>query len=172
MLHQERRLDQLALGEMSEVVQVTDVVALELEARAVCRQRGQCEFDILEGVAKNEIAGAVQILPLPFVLEVLEPVQHRKQAEIHRPHVQRRELRLEADGGFDALFDLHEGAAAAREVHDGIGALLDASEQRLESLRPLVGPAGAGVAGVKMEYRGTRFGGFEPRVDNVVRRNR
>src|SRR6476646_11330333 len=98
MLHQERRLDQLALGEMSEVVQVTDVVAFELEARAVCRQRGRCEFDILEGVAENEIAGALQILPLPFVLEVLEPVQHRKQAEVHRSHVQGGELRLEADG--------------------------------------------------------------------------
>ena len=60
-LHQERRLDQLAFGEMSEVVQVTDVVAFELEARAVCRQRGQRELDILERVAKNQIAGALQI---------------------------------------------------------------------------------------------------------------
>ena len=33
-LHEERRLDQLALEEVREVVEVADVVALELEARA------------------------------------------------------------------------------------------------------------------------------------------
>ena len=33
-LHEERRLDQLALEEVGEVVEVPDVVALELEARA------------------------------------------------------------------------------------------------------------------------------------------
>jgi hypothetical protein len=163
-LHQERRLDQLAFGEMSEVVQVANVVAFELEARAIFRQCSQCKFDIFEGVAKNEIAGALQILPLPFVLEVLEPVQHRKQAEVHRSHVQGGELRLEADGGFDALFDRHEGAAAAREVHDGVGGLLDACEERLERLRRLVGPAGLGVAGVKMQDRCACLGGLERRV--------
>jgi hypothetical protein len=146
-LHQERRLDQLAFGEMSEVVQVANVVAFELEARAIFRQCSQCKFDIFEGVAKNEIAGALQLLPLPIVLEILEPVQQWEQGKVHRTPVQGGELRLEADGGLDALFDGHEGAAATREVHDGVGGLLDACEERLERLRPLVGPAGVGIAG-------------------------
>ena len=149
-LHQEGRLDQLAFSEMSEVIQVANVVALELKARAVCRQRGHRELDILERVAKNQVAAILQMLPLPFMLEVLEPVQQREQSEIQRPHVQGGEFRLEADGRLDAFLDFHEGAATAREVYDGIGALLDASEKRLESLRPLVGSTVAGVAGVKM----------------------
>ena len=34
-LHEERRLDQAAVDEMGQVVEVADVVALELEAHAV-----------------------------------------------------------------------------------------------------------------------------------------
>jgi len=37
--------------------------------------------------------------------------------------------------------------------------------------RPLVGPAGLGVARVKMQDRGTCLGGLERRVDDVVRRD-
>ena len=84
-LHQEGWLDHLAFGEMCEVAQVTDVVALELEARAVRRQCGHRELDILERVAKDQVAAIFQMLPLPCVLEVLVPVQQGKQAEIHRP---------------------------------------------------------------------------------------
>jgi len=42
----------------------------------------------------------------------------------------------------DALFDGHEGAAAARQVHDGVGGLLVAREEGRERLRLLIGPAG------------------------------
>jgi hypothetical protein len=170
-LHQEGRLDQPAVGEMSEVVKMANVVALELEARAVCRHRGHRELDIFEGVAKNQIAGALQVLPLPLMLEVFEPVQRGEQSEIHRSHVQGGKFRLEADGRLDALFDRHEGTTAARQVHDGVCGLLDACEERLERVRTLVGPAGAGVAGVKMEYRRACLGGLGRRVDDVVRRD-
>ena len=144
-LHQERQLDQPTFGEMSEVVQVTNVVAFELESGAVRRQCGHREL-IPEGVAKHKIAGALQILPYPIVLELLEPVQLGEQAEVHRSHVERGRFRLEADGWLDALFDLHEGTAAARQVHDGVCALLDAREEGRESVRPLVGAPGLGVA--------------------------
>lgn len=89
-------LDQTALGEMRQIVEMADVVALELEARAVVAATTQNGLDILEGVLKYEITALFEVFALPFVLELLEPVQHRKQAEIHRTHVQRRHFGLES----------------------------------------------------------------------------
>jgi hypothetical protein len=54
---------------------------------------------------------------------------------------------------------------------DGVGGPLDAREEGRERLRPLIGPAGLGVAGVKIEDRGACLGGFERRVDDLVRRD-
>jgi hypothetical protein len=57
-LHEERRLDQPAVDEMRQVVEVADVVAFELEARAVAlAQVAQDVLDVLEGVAEDEVVG-------------------------------------------------------------------------------------------------------------------
>ena len=53
-LHEERRLHQSALQKMREVVQMADVVALELEARAAAfSQLLQHALDILERVPER-----------------------------------------------------------------------------------------------------------------------
>src|SRR5262245_23849599 len=86
-LDEERRLDQPALEEMRQVIEVRGVVAFELEARAGVPQGRQDELNILVGVAKDEVARSLQRRPFPIELEVLEPAEHGKQAEIHRSHV-------------------------------------------------------------------------------------
>ncbi len=60
------------------------------------------------------------MLALPVVAKLLEAPQHRKQTEVHRAHVQRGELRLELDGGLEALVDRHVRAAARRHVDHGV----------------------------------------------------
>ena len=119
-LDEQRRLDEPALEEMREVVEMRGVVALELEAGAGVAERTQHELDVLEGVAEHEIARILQRLPLPVVLEVLEAVEHRKQAEIHRAHVERSDFRLEDLGRLHALLHGHVGRAARRQVHDRV----------------------------------------------------
>jgi len=70
-LHEQRRLDQAAIEEVREIVEVADVVALEFEPRLVVLAGREDEFDILESVAEDEIAGAFEIRPLPVELEIL-----------------------------------------------------------------------------------------------------
>src|ERR1041384_2731640 len=81
-LHKQRRLDQAALQEMRQVVEVRDVVTLKLKPRAAVAQGSEHEFDIRKAVAKNQVARSLRRLRLPVMLELLEPVQHGKQAEI------------------------------------------------------------------------------------------
>jgi hypothetical protein len=69
-LDEERRLDDAALEEVMRRIQVADVVALDLEAGAVARARGQDVLDILERVAEDPRVRACQILALPVVLEL------------------------------------------------------------------------------------------------------
>ena len=101
-LHEERRLDELALEEMRQRVEMTDVVALELEARAVLlAELAQHELDVLERVAEDEVAAILEVGTLPGMLEFLVALEHREQAEVHRAHVERGDLGLElfAAGG-------------------------------------------------------------------------
>ena len=63
---------------------------------------------------------------LPLVLELLEALQHREQAEVHRAHVERRQFGLEQWPRAHALLDGHVRAAAGGDVDDGVGAALDA----------------------------------------------
>jgi hypothetical protein len=52
-LHEHRRLDDPALEEVREGVEVADVVALDLEAGAVLGAGGQDVFDVLERVLED-----------------------------------------------------------------------------------------------------------------------
>ena len=85
------------------------VVALELIARAGRVERIERVANVLEAVAEHEIVRAFQHLRLPFVLELLVALQHREQAEIHRAHVERGDLRLPFLGRPNALLDRHVG---------------------------------------------------------------
>ena len=64
-LDEQRRLHDAAIEEMLGRVQVADVVALDLEARAVRRARGQDVLDVLERVLEDAVVGRLEILPLP-----------------------------------------------------------------------------------------------------------
>jgi hypothetical protein len=67
---------------------VTGIVTFEFEAGAVRPTARDDVLDILVGVAENQVAAVLQVLPFPIVLECVEALQHGKQAEVHRPHVQ------------------------------------------------------------------------------------
>ncbi|KAG0922615.1 hypothetical protein G6F31_019849 [Rhizopus arrhizus] len=111
-LDERRRLHQPAVDEVRQVVEVADVVALEFEARAIGVAERQDGFDVLIGVAEDQRAAVLQVFPFPVMLEVLEAVQHREQAEVHRPHVQRSQFGLEGRSRAHALFHRHVRAAA------------------------------------------------------------
>ena len=148
------------------------IVTFELVARARAVQRFQRVADILEGVAEDEVVGALQHLRLPVVLERLVPLQHREQAEIHRPHVEARDLRLPGGGRPHALLDGHVGRSAGRQVHDDVGALLDDAQERLKGLRRLIRPSIDRIARVEMNDRGPRRRGAEGGLGNLGRCHR
>ena len=65
-LHEERRLDQLAIDDVGQVVEVADVVALELEARAAAAAEVlEDVLDVLERVLEDEVAAAFEVGAAP-----------------------------------------------------------------------------------------------------------
>jgi hypothetical protein len=144
------------------------VVALELEPRAGIAKRAQHELDVLVGVAEHEIARVFQRLRLPVVLERLKAVEHRKEAEIHRAHIERSNLRLERLRRLDPLLDRHIGRAAGGQVHDRLRRLLDTRKEARERLRALVGAPGRLVAGVQMDDGRSRLGRADRRFGDLV----
>ena len=168
-----RRLDDAAVEEVGEVVEVADVVALELEARAAAfAQLFNDALDILVGVAEDEVARGLEMLPLPVVLELLVAAQHREQAEVHRAHVERGHLGLGAQRRGEALFQAHAVAAAGRDVDHRLGRLLDPRQELHEHRRVRRRPAGLGVARVEVDDRGARLGRADRRLGDLGRRDR
>ena len=150
-----------------------DVVALDLEARAVLGAGRQDVFDVREGVLEDAVARAFQIRLFPGVLELaLEAREHRVEAEIHRAHVERGDLRLERRGRAHALLDRHRRRAAGRDVDDGFRALLDDLQERREGFRRLIGAAVLRVARMQMHHRGAGFRGADRRIGDLARRDR
>ena len=64
------------IAEVVQIVEMTGVVALELIAGAGPVQLAQGVFDVLVGIAEDEVAGVLQHLALPGMLEVVETLQH------------------------------------------------------------------------------------------------
>src|SRR5579883_2411892 len=91
-LHEEGRLDQLAIGEMGEIVEMRDVVTFEFEARAVAVARLENVLDILEAVAEDEIARRLQMRLLPIEFEILVFGEQMVEAEIDRAHIERSDF--------------------------------------------------------------------------------
>ena len=157
-LHEERRLDQLAVEEMGEGVEMADVVALELEARAMrLAEMLQDVFDVLEGVAEDEVARVLEMDTLPIVLELLVLGQHGVEAEIHRAHVERAHLGRGPKRRRQPLLERHAVAAAGGDVDHRVGGLLDPRQELHEHLRIRRRPAVPRVARVQMQDRRARL---------------
>ena len=69
LLHEEGRLHQTAIDEMGERIEMADVVALDLEARAVVGASREDLLDVGEGVLEDAFLRAFEIRPFPVVLE-------------------------------------------------------------------------------------------------------
>jgi hypothetical protein len=93
-LHEERWLHEAAIEEVGEVIQVSHVVALELEAGAVRAHRLQQALDVGEGIPEDVTPRHLEIAWLPVVRELLDAAGHGIEAEIHRSHIERAHLRL------------------------------------------------------------------------------
>ena len=131
------------------------VVALELVARAGRVQRVERVADVLEAVAEHEVVRALQHLRLPLVLERLVALEHREQAEVHRAHVERGDLRLPFLGRPHAFLDRHVRRAAGRQIDHDIGRLLDDCAGTART------PRGSGPAGRRPDC--ARADGRSPR---------
>ena len=151
---------------------MADVVTLDLEARAVLGAGRQDVLDVAERVAEDAVARAFEIGFFPFVLEGLEPFEHGIEPEIHRAHVERRDLRRKCRGRLDALLDRHGRGAAGGDVDHAVRALLDHLQERRERLQRLVGPPVFRVASVEMDDGGTGLGRLDRGLRDLVRRHR
>ena len=102
----------------------------------------------------------------------LEAREHRVEPEIHRAHVEARDLRLEGRRGLHALLDRHRRRAAGGDVDDGLGALLDHFQERRERLRRLIRPAVLGIARMQMHDCRAGLRGADRRIGDFARRDR
>ena len=82
-LNEKRALYEPTVEKMRQVVEVTYVIALEFKAGAVTGTSLQCVLDVLKGIPEYQIPAVLQVVALPWVSELLEAVQHRKQAKVH-----------------------------------------------------------------------------------------
>src|ERR1700678_805175 len=71
-LNEEGRRRELAVRKVGEVVEMPDVVAFELEARAVITHLLQAPLDLRERVREDEILGHVEVGLLPVIFEFLD----------------------------------------------------------------------------------------------------
>ena len=171
-LDEQGRLHQALGEEVVQIVEMAGVVALEFVARAGGVQRVESVTDVLEAVAEHEIMRALQHLRLPVVLKRLEALEHRKQAEIHRPHVQRGDFGLPLLGRPHPLLDGHVGGAAGRQIDHDVRRLLDSSQERLEGLRALVRAAVDRIARVQVDNRCAGLRRAERALRDFLRRDR
>jgi hypothetical protein len=160
------------LEEVRGGVQVADVVALDLEARAVLAARGQDVGDVAEGVLEDALVGAREVGLLPVVLELLVAPEHLVQAEVHRAHVERGDLGLELQRGLQALFHRHGRRAAGGEVDDHVARHRDLRQELVEQGRILRRAAVLGIARVQVHDRGARLRRADRRLGDLGRRHR
>src|SRR5579871_1732741 len=111
-LHEERWLDDSAIGKVRQSVKMPNVIALDLEASAVRSTLRQNHLDVGEGVLEDSVSGSLEVLAFPLVFEVFEAVKHRIQTEVHRSHVELSDLRLELRCRFKSLINGHRGSPA------------------------------------------------------------
>ena len=116
-LDEQRPRDQPAVTEMRQRIEVADVVALELEARAAAlAQSFKHALHVGEGVLEDGVAGGFEEFRLPFMLPFPWLVEHWKQREIHRAHVERAHFGLGPERGRQSLVQRHQRGAAGGDV--------------------------------------------------------
>ena len=89
----------------------------------------------------------------PVVFELLVALEHREEAEVHRAHVERGDLRPPLLRRPDALLDGHVRRAAGGDIDHDVRRLLDAAQEGLECFGALIRPSIRRIARVQMHDR-------------------
>ena len=160
-LDEQRRLDHTALQEMRGRVQVADVVALDLEASPVVGTRGEDVLDVLERVLEDAVLRSRKVRPLPIELERREALEHRIEPEVHRAHVERRDLGLQLQRRLQTLLDRHRRRATGGEIDDDVATPRDVGGELAKVFRVLRRMPVDRIARMQMDDGGTRL----PRAD-------
>ena len=171
-LHEERRLHEVALQQVRQVVQVPDVVALELEAGPERAEPAEDVLHVLERVPEDEVPTVLEEGRLPVVQEGVVAGEHGEQPEVHRAHVERGQLGLGRDGAGDPLFEGHVLAAAGGDVDDRVAARRDLRQELHEDLRVGRRPAVTRIARVEVQDRGARLRRLDRRIGDLTRGDR
>ena len=126
-----------------------------------------------EGVLEDAVARAFEIGPLPVVLELLEAVEHRVEAEVHRAHVERGDLGLEDRApGCSRSSTVMVGAPPVVMLMTQFERCLMTLQERLEGLGRLVGLAGLRVARMQMDDGRAGLRRADRRVGDLLGRHR
>ena len=152
-LDEQRRLDDTGVEEVRERVQMPDVVALELEAGPLRADGPHDPLDVREGVAKDKVAGLLEVVPFPVVLELGDGGDHRKRAEVHAAHVERADLGRERARRGRPLLQRHPQAGAGGQVDHDVRAVVDLRQKLREHRRVVARLAARRVARVQMHDR-------------------
>ena len=163
-LDEKRRLQQAAVEEMGEGVEMADVVAFAFETGAAAlAQLADEALDLREGVGDDQVLGALDIGLLPIVFPVLDLLGDMEDAEIHRAHVEGAELGLGPQRCGEAVLHAHAQRAAGGDVDDRVAGLLDAGQELHEDGGIGRRPPVLGIAGMEMDDRGARL----RRIDRI-----
>ena len=171
-LDQERRLDQLFVGEVGQCVEMADIVAFELEAGA--EGLADLGHDLLDEdivIVHDAAPRAFDIRLLPGMLPFGHSRAGAGEIEDQRPHVERSELRLRGLGAFQPGVERHGRAAAGGDVDDGVGGLLDARQEFHEIRGERARRAVLRIACVEMQDRGPRLSRADRRLGDLVGRH-
>src|ERR1700674_1486428 len=123
---------------MSQVIEMTYVVALEFKAGAIPSTSPQGVLNILKSIPEHQVSTALQVVVLPRVAKLLEALQHWKEAKVHRAHVERRDFRFKRESRLDALLNFHIGRTTAGQIDYCIGRLLNFWQKGSESGQSVV----------------------------------
>ncbi|MNQ87649.1 hypothetical protein D3C85_1028810 [compost metagenome] len=171
-LNENRRLEQPALQEVRSGVQVTNVIALNFKAGAVFGTGVEDVSDVAEGIAKDPVVTLGEVWPLPVVLELGETIEHLVQPEVHRSHVQRRQLRLELRHRLQAFFHAHGRRTAGGDVDHHVTLSLDLRQKLTEQIDILARPPINRIASMQVNNRCAGLGGTDGGVGDFLRRDR
>src|SRR5580704_12811461 len=114
---------------MRQVVEVPYVVALEFKTGAVTCTAPQCVLNILKGIPEHQVPAVFQVVALPWVSELGEALQNRKEPKIHRAHIEGCEFRHKRDRGLNAFLNSHVRRASACQIYHGVGRLFDSWQE-------------------------------------------
>ena len=129
-------------------------------------------YSMSSKVLRNRMSFFCEIGFFPRVFELLEPVEHPEQAEIHRAHVQRGDLGPVDRRRLHPLGDRHRRRSAGGEVDDATRSLLDHFQKGREGLGVWSGWPVFGIARMQMHDRRACLGGADRRVGDLLRRHR